>query len=1459
MREMVKKLIICSLIIVLMSSYVVILSETIANALEVNLEDTNVDNVKYDVFIKREDGRAYETEANVSEIQTLVVNVRVKNQGVLKDAKIKIENANFNIIKEIENEYVKSIENNEIELNQIIYSNEATIEIPIEFNKVDRFTEDYFDREIEIKLTGTYENEVTESVNSERKIKLNWTGEIETAFIHNIEKYMKISDSEILVQQNICTAVEGDYLPRNSEIVMTKAQEIDGRYPKEVIAILNGLKLEQEKVEYNNQDGNVKITNTKTANENGEMEWGSPINEYNIIYIYETEAELETKTIELSTTIETNLFTRKTSNVKEDTYTLDMEETGNVVEIQKEATRDLYKGYMYANSNNETQFVENNTIKISKASAVESIEINNQNEVFIDLNDESYNATSSMIYKSTIMNKRDLERIFGLIYEIKILDIDNKVIANITETTECDEKENITINYDGEVNYLKIVTSKPENEGNITITNTRAVKGITGYTKEELKSFSKMSLNCMVTNGAKVSESRTEVILNDTVTEATIEVNDTNLSAVQTNQDVQFMVTLRSNDIKYDLYKKPTLEIILPQELEMNIKTAVLLNFEDEIQITNVEQLTREDGKKVIRIETEGEQRTFADSMSGGIQIVLIGDINVTNLEETREDVVQLLYTNENSDNEQYVCETPITLNARPSEIDGSEETSGDTDISVEPGTGDNEAEEPIDNPEENEELSLSIKAKTGDKYLKDGDTVLEGQGIKYTIEVTNNTDEDMQNIVLEATNTNAIYYNMIEYQDNVYGTSMTKYKYIEDDSLTSKELKIEELKAGETKEVSYQISIKEVNSENEEVTTSISVSIDNKNERTIKGITNKIGYGQMKLNIEYLPSEDIPIMADEQFQIRLNIENIGDNTLNDVIVEVPLHERLILDTEQIDIRNPSNCQFMEYDKNNTIKFKIAKLNSGEKEAINIQFSIKNDSIEELEIPVEQFFISSYDGKMYISNEIEKTIFQNITEITAVQTTNVQGNTVKDGQRIQFIFNIENKGKIEKGITIDDVLQLGLNCNSAKIIQKGEEREIDISEENVVTTSFNLEPKESVEIIIEATVEAEWVDGNKIRNSMSFTCPGVMIDVNTLELIVEGNPSSEPTNPDNPDNPGSPETNNSISGVVWVDKNRNGNRENTEPKLSEVPVFLIDIQTQDIAKNGNGNEIYMMTDSEGRYQFNNLKKGKYFIIVIYDTEKYTITEYQKEGISKEIDSDVLASTINIRNMEIKCAKTKEIDVQDSNINNIDAGLVEAKKFDLRLDKYVNRIEVQNNKGTRVFTYNREKLAKVEIEAKNIAKSKVIIEYVIEVTNEGEVPGYANEIVDYMPSDLKFDNKLNPKWQQSNNSNLYTKELENQVINPGETKRINLILTKDMTQENTGRILNKAEISKHYNEYMLDDIDSVPLNKTETEDDMSSADVIISIKTGKVARYILLISSTIVILAGGIYLIKKCLR
>ena len=130
----------------------------------------------------------------------------------------------------------------------------------------------------------------------------------------------------------------------------------------------------------------------------------------------------------------------------------------------------------------------------------------------------------------------------------------------------------------------------------------------------------------------------------------------------------------------------------------------------------------------------------------------------------------------------------------------------------------------------------------------------------------------------------------------------------------------------------------------------------------------------------------------------------------------------------------------------------------------------------------------------------------------------------------------------------------------------------------------------------------------------------------------------------------------------------------------------------------------------------------------------------------------------------------------------------------------------------------------------------------------------------MPTDMKFSSELNKDWYEGESGNLYNSSLANTLLQPGETKEITLVLTKVMTNENTGTINNVAEIYEATNNLGVEDIDSTPANKVQTEDDISSADVVIGVKTGEIYVYIVITLASVALLGVGIYFInKKVLR
>lgn len=112
--------------------------------------------------------------------------------------------------------------------------------------------------------------------------------------------------------------------------------------------------------------------------------------------------------------------------------------------------------------------------------------------------------------------------------------------------------------------------------------------------------------------------------------------------------------------------------------------------------------------------------------------------------------------------------------------------------------------------------------------------------------------------------------------------------------------------------------------------------------------------------------------------------------------------------------------------------------------------------------------------------------------------------------------------------------------------------------------------------------------------------------------------------------------------------------------------------------------------------------------------------------------------------------------------------------------------------------------------------------------------------------MTFSSTLNPDWYTGTDGNLYTSALADVELKPGESREVKLVLTKQMTEENTGNVNNIAEIAEDYNIYGVSDTNSTPLNKAQGENDMSSADAIITVKTGEVFIYISVIITSVIL-------------
>ncbi len=205
--------------------------------------------------------------------------------------------------------------------------------------------------------------------------------------------------------------------------------------------------------------------------------------------------------------------------------------------------------------------------------------------------------------------------------------------------------------------------------------------------------------------------------------------------------------------------------------------------------------------------------------------------------------------------------------------------------------------------------------------------------------------------------------------------------------------------------------------------------------------------------------------------------------------------------------------------------------------------------------------------------------------------------------------------------------------------------------------------------------------------------------------------------------------------------------------------------------------------------------------------------------------------------------------------------IKVQYFDLALRKWVTKaIVIEDGKEVVRETGHKaeddpEAVVKVDLKKSKLNKVVVKFEYQIRVTNEGQIAGSVEEISDYIPEGLKFVAADNPEWEEVDGK-VVTDQLAGQIMQPGESKEVTILLTWINSENNMGLKVNIAEISKDYNEYGSPDIDSTPNNKVPGEDDIDDAPVMLTVTTGQAVIYIGLGISILAILAGGVIGIKK---
>lgn len=1385
--------------------------------------------------------KSTELEINVPEIEEKPEQVKVTAKNTLAtNGKTSIEFANLvdSKYKYIEEEGKINIEilNNVDENNNISWQKNVTDEIIVTFiyNEETQITPFTSKVKSTIKLYGE-SNITAQKEISMTKGNLETQGEITT---------LETAITEEIYKGNMYIGEETNYETKMK--VFVSYPEIANK----IILTDNGEKVSTEKLATYYKT--TKINKAKALDILGKE---------GTIKIYDAENP------------ETLIKEIKILDETEENITITYEE--NISRIKIETTKPVKEGYL--------EILNEKAIKVLNAEKIEeAIKINeetniivknNNDEEIINLNKEAEaNLLEPKTTIETELDKNEIssqtENTLRITTLLKTTDNSNKLFKNpminielpaeITEAT----LENASLLYDKELSIKtkEIVTNengnkvlKIELEGEQTKYNTStAQQGATIVTDLKIKTENFMAsknveIKTTCINGEETIEKTKNIniiskigMLNKNIIKIgdnVVEELNNNLvtSTIKENSEILIGTKLINNNGKKvtsaNIIGTLGKGIILNSEVSTNINNINIYYSSEENAKENSNSWTNtiEDYSKIKAFKIQIDELEQVESLEFAYKIKI------------DEEAIKEVETFENNINVNYVLDEETKQEKITYKLINSAKEE-------EPGKGE---------VTKNDNITMSIRPKITT------DTLHEGQIVTYEIKATNVGSETLNNAILSYDIPEGAIYTELTYAQG------SDIQFTDNEELTSKEWNIEKIAPNETITKEVMIRIKEGATEIGGTATLKSESANAK-----ISITNiKVEKG----NLEVRLSRDLNLVYtyidDEKIQYIVIVKNKSEKNVDNIIVDAKIPE---FTTYLKDSEYNKNWSYNE--TNNVITGNIENLKPGEtKELIfEVQINKFNNTISSGEIR-NTVIVKDDNGNSYESNEYITKLLLAKWEIEQKSSSN---KTLNEGDEIIYIIEIKNVGENGAYVIVEDKIPKEISIEKVTSTVNDEEpiEGKKIYEDNKVEIGNYVEANKTLKIEIKGRA----LDLPKDVKSANITNKAIICRngekylesneiVNTIvnpDWVNPDNPDNpdnpeEPNNPDNPNNPNNPEEPEnpgdsktySISGLAWLDKNKNGLRDNNEEVLQGIVAILLDNQGSPV-KDKTGNVISTVTEVTGTYKFSNLEKGEYIVAFAYDTNKYTVTKYQVENAKEDENSDVIAKQIAIDSEKVLMGVTDTIKLEKADIKNIDIGLIENAKFDLSLEKYVTKVVVTNSTESVNYDFGESTLAKIEIAAKKLAGSTILVQYEIKVSNEGDIQGYANDILDYIPKELEFNSEMNPDWYLDSQGLLHNKALEKIAIEPGKSQTVKLVLTKTLNSNSTGTIENTAEIGTATNLEEIKDIDSTPGNKLGGEDDIGSASLIISIRTGGPTLYIGIVLISLAVLGIGIYLINK---
>lgn len=971
---------------------------------------TNHDNVEFD--------------AKLNDNNILSLSINVNKEGYF-NGEIALDNSNFSFVPNQTSNYIHEIKENKIVLNQLNAGTTAQIDLQIEPINNEIFNIGLLNLVSKLSLTGIYRDSTEKNINikAAREVKYEYP---ETNTIENLEsttkiitnKVMKVSgEDKRVVQLEVDLGLkENNYPIKDIELKMN-IPSVDGKYPTIVKKIdLNAM----TKWDYSYQDYTVELKFTNDPDEENNILWKKQGNEKLVLtLIFEKEAEIGNAIGQPN--VKVTLYNDKQlSNTENLRFEELKEEKEAVVQVTARNSEDtIFKGKLY--SGIDRQFESKTNIAVNLANAEQYIKAKEETTKYI-VEDEEIEA--NVVYNKTVIEKKEFDEIFGQNGVITISNENNEIIATIDNSSEVDENNNIVVDYTGkEPSYIEIKTTTPVAEGNIEFIHTKTIKE---QDKEIINEATKLNTKVIYEYfEGQSKEAQTETRLEESKTEAILEVNKETLSTIIENT-VEMRAVLKGNNEQYNLYENPSITFELPEEVEEIKVNSLDLIYETELKIKNYDISGR-----TLTVNLEGKQTDYKNLSIEGAVLVINANVVIDKKAASTDSQITMKYKNQELTGTdvkdiRIVAPKDVTVINNIKEL--SIETIGQEEIkkaSLQRGADAKKLETEIEviNNNENAIENVKILGTFPTRNTKNNIDIKIVEGISVEGAKVYYTENENATADLEDSN-NA-------WKEEIVDSSKVK-KYLIEVATMEKQANIK---------VTYAIEIPALLEYNQATEQGYSVSYTNtltKTESEIKSTTIQLETGVgPKLETKLIPTvgeteaTEGTVKNGEVIKYKIEVSNVGSEELTNITVEgnVPEGTTLVIPQDNYEYTGASYYKELE-DK--TYKANIEKIEVGEvatveyEVRVNANVNTGTKLVNKAQIKYGDVIKESNDTEMLTSNGDLRISVKRVTDrkIDLYETGTVRYFAIIENISDDKQDNVKVKTNMSENLIVDRVTLL---------------------------------------------------------------------------------------------------------------------------------------------------------------------------------------------------------------------------------------------------------------------------------------------------------------------------------------------------------------------------------------------------------------------------------------------------